>query len=109
MPGARCHASQTPACSPLLHPLATRPRPPGGASSGDADGRPGTPDSPDVTSKRAFLSALTASAPTVFPFLCEVGDGGLGRALGGAGDVGVVPACAQQGLYPQVVLELVLI
>ncbi|GFR51745.1 hypothetical protein Agub_g14192, partial [Astrephomene gubernaculifera] len=29
-------------------------------------------DGPDVTSKRAFLSALTASATTVFPFLCEI-------------------------------------
>ncbi len=80
----------------MLHPLATRPRPPGGASSGDADGRPGTPDSPDVTSKRAFLSALTASAPTVFPFLCEVGwDGGwqgLGLMYGATGGVGVLPA-----------------
>ncbi|KAG2446348.1 hypothetical protein HXX76_000935 [Chlamydomonas incerta] len=35
-------------------------------------GGAGAADGPDVTSKRAFLSALTASAPTVFPFLCEI-------------------------------------
>ncbi|GIL83720.1 hypothetical protein Vretifemale_12459 [Volvox reticuliferus] len=54
---------------------------PGGAVgvSGDgatadtiSPGSSGPADGPDVTSKRAFLSALTASATTVFPFLCEV-------------------------------------
>ncbi|GLC45454.1 hypothetical protein PLESTM_001736400 [Pleodorina starrii] len=55
---------------------------PGGAVGASGDGASAdaavspsgtaTSDGPDVTSKRAFLSALTASAPTVFPFLCEV-------------------------------------
>jgi hypothetical protein len=35
----------------------------------------------DATSKRAFLQALTASVPTVFPFLCQVGGDGLGPQL----------------------------
>ncbi|GIL52037.1 hypothetical protein Vafri_7993 [Volvox africanus] len=102
---------------------------PGGAvgASGDgatadtiSPGSSGSVDGPDVTSKRAFLSALTASATTVFPFLCEVlehhfhaaqqlqstplppvagtagGGGGTGGAAGVAGPAGSVVSPEQQ-------------
>ncbi|GLI64319.1 hypothetical protein VaNZ11_007546 [Volvox africanus] len=83
-------------------------------------GNSGSADGPDVTSKRAFLSALTASATTVFPFLCEVlehhfqaaqqlqstplppvpgaagGGGGTGAAAGVAGPAGSVASPEQQ-------------
>ncbi|EFJ50786.1 hypothetical protein VOLCADRAFT_88659, partial [Volvox carteri f. nagariensis] len=44
----------------------------GATTDPTSPGSSGAADAPDVTSKRAFLSALTASATTVFPFLCEV-------------------------------------